>query len=223
MKKLVVVFLVILLAVALGTPFCRYGILGLVRGESFYQGRPTSYWRGVVKDRAVRLLYTSLAPPPPTFFEETQEYLKRLLTKEVEIPPSKKDLAALPVYIDLLGDEDADVRWYAAWTIGNMGPLAKTAIPRLSSLLQDDNSLIRHSTVHAIASIEGREGVDLVLSLMKDQEPPVRRRVANLLGESGQKSEAVLSALREALNDPDEQVRVEAAQALKALTGEERR
>ena len=50
MKKLVVAFLVILLAVVLGTPFCRYGILGLVRGESFYQGRPTSYWRGVVKD-----------------------------------------------------------------------------------------------------------------------------------------------------------------------------
>ena len=70
----------------------------------------------------------------------------------------------------------------------------------------------------ALGTIEG--GVDLVLPLMKDKEPLVRRRVANLLSEIGQSNQTVISALHEALDDPDEQVRVEATQALKTLKGE---
>jgi len=141
--------------------------------------------------------------------------LEQLFSKKIEIPP--EDLAALPVYIELLNDEDAEVQEHAALTIARMGPPVKAAITRLTALLQDDNHEVRRSTVVAIGFIEQR--ADLVLPLLKDQEPFVRCRVANLLGEIGQKSEAVISALREALNDSDEDVRVEAAHALKRLNG----
>lgn len=52
MKKLLALLLAIVQVAVLAMPFCRYGIVGLIRGESFYKGRPTSYWRGAVKEWA---------------------------------------------------------------------------------------------------------------------------------------------------------------------------
>ena len=70
----------------------------------------------------------------------------------------------------------------------------------------------------AIGSIGGQ--ADLILPFLKDQDWLVRWHVAKLLGELGQTSKAVILALNEALDDPNQQVRVEAAQALKTLNGE---
>src|SRR5436305_421141 len=39
------------LAAVLVVPAWRWGVVGLVRGESFFQGRPTSYWAQVLRDR----------------------------------------------------------------------------------------------------------------------------------------------------------------------------
>lgn len=133
-------------------------------------------------------------------------------------PPDEKDLAALPVYIELLDDVDADVREYAALTIGEMGPPAKAAIPRLTALLQDDNRQVRRNSLVAIGCL-GRQA-DLILPFLKDEDWLVRWHGAKLLGKLGQANKAVILALNEALDDPDEQVRVEAAQALKTLNSE---
>lgn len=91
MKKFLALLLVILLAVVLGTPFCRYGMVGLIRGESFYQGRPTSYWRGAVKDRAVLINSLSVTwgdfTPPPTVLDKVHAFLDQLFPREIEHPP----------------------------------------------------------------------------------------------------------------------------------------
>lgn len=249
MKKLIVVSLAIVLAVVLATPFSRYGILGLVRGESFYKGKPTSYWRGVAKDNVLFLRQHMESRPvalTPTYFEQTQAFLGKLFTRGIEEPPDVKDPAALPVYIEMLDAEDADVRWFAAMMFHNSEPPAETAIPRLIPLLHDHNTHVRQAAILAIWSIEGEaavprlahllqdsdpeirrwtvamaigsdESVNLVLPWLRDSEPIVRRRAANLLGDIGEPKKEVISALHEALDDPDEHVRGEAAQSLKTL------
>ena len=62
--------------------------------------------------------------------------IHKLLSRETELPPDKNAPGALAVYIELLNDEDADVREYAARQIG---PEANTAIRPLIRLLNDDD------------------------------------------------------------------------------------
>lgn len=160
MKKLPIVFLVILLAGTLATPFCRYGIVGLARGESFYKGRPTSYWRGVVKHfagllKSVPIGKTAVFPPPTTFLDNAHAFLGKILSKEIGVPPDESDFSSLPIYIELLSDEDADVREYAAVVIGKMGPSAKAAVPGLSALLKDKSIEVRIEAERSLMILNG--------------------------------------------------------------------
>ena len=56
MKKCWCYGLAALLVAALATslsPSLYYLVLGLYRGEHFYRGRPTSYWREVIREQAI--------------------------------------------------------------------------------------------------------------------------------------------------------------------------
>src|SRR5437588_7119408 len=66
---LVLVLLVIGLAALL--PTTRYGFLGLVRGEHFFRGKPTSFWR--------RELFRAGAPQQPTLLDRFLQDVERRL------------------------------------------------------------------------------------------------------------------------------------------------
>ena len=60
---------------------------------------------------------------------------------------------AIPVLIDLLKDKEWLVRDYAVWTLGNIGPDAKTAIPSLTQLLNDKHEKHRKAAAEAFNKI----------------------------------------------------------------------
>jgi HEAT repeat protein len=97
-----------------------------------------------------------------------------------------------------------------------MGTKAQAALPVLTTLLRDDAPEVRRAAAVAVAATEPPTEVTVLLlvALLKDPEALVRRRVANLFGELGVRGQGAIPALREALGDEDEQVRVEAAAAL---------
>lgn len=216
MKKLICLLLLTAAAVLLAMPSCRYGVLGLVRGESFYQGRPTSYWRGVVKDWTVPRPCSPQGPPPTTLLHKVRAFLVEPFAEKVVIPPGEDQPDALPVLIELLSDEDAAVRSYAVTTIEGIGPSAKAAVPRLILLLEDEDPEVRALAAFAVDTIHGR--AEFLLRLIEDRDPATRHLVALALSRVNEPREVVISGLKKLLSDPDEKVRDAAAESLEALT-----
>jgi HEAT repeats len=231
MKRRVTVALAVgiatLLAILLALPVPRSILFGFVRGESFYKGRPTSHWSGVVKwwvefrkHKRVGGFSDLMRLTPPSLLDRLKGALPGFGRTDDFLPPDwDSDPAALSVLSELLWEPDAEVREYAALTLGQQGPRAQMALPRLIELLQDDNAEVRRSAAFAAAHIETRAEVrvPMLLRMLKDRDPIVRRwMAANLSEHDGLPPEAV-PALQEALTDEDEQVRVEAAATLKRI------
>lgn len=177
------------LGLMLAIPACRWRLIGLLRWESFYDGRPTSYWRAQIQAlhrdpsrevRVYRALRSSILGKP-----------MRLLGigEPVPIPPLyrtpvERDPEAVPVLAELLGDADATVRLYAVGNLAWMRRGAEAAVPALVRLFGQEH------------------------------DPEARALSARALGAIGPGAAAATPALRAALTDVDLLIRVSAARAL---------
>ena len=56
--------------------------------------------------------------------------------------------------IKALKSDDDDLRWRAAWALGQIGPAAKQAVPELQALLPDLNWHVREAAAKAIPLID---------------------------------------------------------------------
>ncbi|HAH46875.1 MAG TPA: hypothetical protein DCM07_18895 [Planctomycetaceae bacterium] len=68
------------------------------------------------------------------------------------IDPSKAD-ELLPILIESLKSDDFGIRCQSAWLLGQLGELAKEAVPALKRLLNDENSSVRSVAADAIESV----------------------------------------------------------------------
>src|SRR5690242_18361398 len=135
-KWLLGALVLLLLAIAAGVVLEPTGVvLGRLRGETFYRGRPVSTWRRALLDQ------------DPRVHVETVAVLKDGQSEGV------------PVLTELLrwgkdGDwSAAEVRWTAAELLGQIGPPAKGAIPALAAALHDPDPHVRAVAAGSLASI----------------------------------------------------------------------
>jgi HEAT repeat protein len=143
-------------------------LFGLIRNESFYAGRPTSYWSPAV--RAWTQSRFGIKRDP--LMEKMMKLLN--LSDEIAKPQVLEGgRTALQVLIALLKDEDSNVRQEAAVALGNLGPLAKPAIPALSATLTDQDSTVRYRAAEALGHI-GPNAVGSLVEALKDEDPRVR-------------------------------------------------
>jgi hypothetical protein len=150
--------LTLVLGAALATPASRYPLVGVLGGERFFHGMPTSYWSSEI--RSIRGL--SIENRLPVKVQSLCYYLGvEFIFPYFDIYPSVRfielmnDVEAVPVLIDLLKDEHADVRGVAAQALGGYGPEAANAISSLHQLLHADEAFVREhaaSALHRIAS-----------------------------------------------------------------------
>ena len=61
---------------------------------------------------------------------------------------------AAPTLIQLLQDQDQDVRYFAAWALGMIGEGAQDTVPALIQALQDQNRDVRDSAARALEKIK---------------------------------------------------------------------
>ena len=120
-------------------------------------------------------------------------------------------------YIKNLDLQHADDRKHAAETLGEIGPEAKDAIPRLVELLMDLKEALREAAAGALGEIgsAAKDAVPKLVALLKDTHDYVRLAAASALGEIGAEAKDAVPYLIELLKDPDAGVRAAAASALR--------
>jgi hypothetical protein len=131
----------VLLAGVLIVPDSRLVLLGWLRGESFYHGRPTCYWHREVSQ--CQEVWSPLSQDYALYVREptnSGNWLRFLTGSSTDeegmmarphFPPPDGDPAALPVLRELLRYPDCKARRAAAMGLGSIGPQAKEAIPGL--------------------------------------------------------------------------------------------
>jgi HEAT repeat protein len=107
------------------------------------------------------------------------------------------------------------LRNYALRAFGEMGASASPAVPRILSILEDQDTQARFEAISALEGIGPFEGVvDGIAGRLKDGEARVRLEAAKALGEFGPDAAGATSALADALGDSEADVRQAAAKAL---------
>jgi HEAT repeat protein len=129
--------------------------------------------------------------------------------------PSGEDI---PRLIQVLKAGDENSRANAAEALGSLGADGKSALPALLSALGDEGERVRQNALRAIIAIgPDATATQPLTNSLKDSDNLVRALSANALGQIGPSARPSIPALREALQDRDENVQKEAADALKAI------
>jgi len=119
---------------------------------------------------------------------------------------------------------DENTRAEAAEALGDLGTAGKKALPALLMALGDEGERIRQNALRAIIAIGPDEkAIQPLTNSLKDSDNEVRALSANALGQLGPLARKSIPALREAIHDRDENVQKEAAEALRAISGTEKR
>ncbi len=137
----------------------------------------------------------------------------------VRLDKMRKTNALLNRFINLVQDEDPDIRRGAAVALGYLGETV--AMQPLQLLLKDKLLSVRAEAVTALGGIPTLRSAELLVEILEDQggEPALRARAATALGDSCEPF--VITPLLRALSDQEERVRHQAIQAL-AKSGAER-
>jgi hypothetical protein len=210
-------------------------LLGLLRHESFFQGRPTSYWARrldcKVQELKANPRWALKKAIPIKDFLIGESYINYEMDRDStlpvvtavfldEMPRRDADPAALPVLRELLKDDRPEVRWAAIVILGNLRSEPSTASALLKWSLRDKDPWVRQSAAWAIADLGsgGKECVPDLIESMKNKE--TKRAAVWALGKIGPQAQRAIPALVAALNDEDRQVCLHAAWAL-AFIGKE--
>lgn len=130
--------------------------------------------------------------------------------KKKKGPPELEGLKALK-------HADPKVRYRAAQTLADLGPLAKFALPELTEALKDKHPMVQIKVAEALWKIDQTPSATLMpvlLEVFKHKEPEVRAAVPRVIALIGGKSKKALDALEAALVDKDFDVKLAAITAL---------
>lgn len=128
-------------------------------------------------------------------------------------------LAAIPALQHLMAglqDESLTVQLECAAAIGRIGPDAEPALPSLFIMLLDGDMRVRTVIASSIRKM-GQPAVSYCLAMMVDDDPLMRERACELLGQLGCVDDSVVEALLEACTDSEPEIREAARHALDRL------
>jgi HEAT repeat protein len=121
---------------------------------------------------------------------------------------------SMPTLIDMLEDDDPDIRIHGVELLSCDRPGAEAAIPALIALFKHRELRVRSAGVRALARMAADAVVPALIQALKDDDPHVRESSVSALGHIGQGSNVAIPSLIEALGDKVGSVRETAAWAL---------
>lgn len=136
--------------------------------------------------------------------------------------PLRVEDGALARLIPLVDSPDDDVRGFAVWSLGELGPSAAEAAPALERALRDEDRR-RGVASQALAKLgpAALPAAPALVDVLRADDARRRWNAAIALGRIGPAAGAHAGALRQALRDGDPRVRSQAALALGRLRARE--
>jgi HEAT repeat protein len=131
--------------------------------------------------------------------------------------------AAVPALTAMVNDENDSLRYSAVFALGEIGPAAAEATSALVGNVKNPKekdpfltfaSALALSRIHPDNERVAKRVVPILITGLKHERANVRMETAHALGDIGEEAKSATAALREALDDADEQVRSAAATAL---------
>lgn len=120
------------------------------------------------------------------------------------------------VGLTLMADTSYEVRQAVVEALGYMEH--KDAIEWLDIALQDKHYMVRSKGIEALGDLRAHKSIPKVVELLKDNDRDVRKQAVTTLGEFGAKEPDIITAVEKMLDDPEEQVRAAAVEALSELS-----
>jgi HEAT repeat protein len=193
--------LVMLLVALLLLPAVHWRLIGWVKGEAFYQGRPTSYWRIELEQWDP---YAHGSSYEPSWLEKNlPKPISSFLGKPVW-PLQNVDPEATGVLIELMADEDQKIRGSAFYGLRRIGPRAQAATPALARMLHDPVRRWHAATVMADIGVVNDDLIQMfVTGLNQKEDPGIRYGVALNLAKLGEKATPALPQIIETLLSDD--------------------
>ncbi|MFN6571135.1 HEAT repeat domain-containing protein [Dendronalium sp. ChiSLP03b] len=129
---------------------------------------------------------------------------------------------AVPALIDVLKNPDFNIRWRAAWVLGDMASEANLAVGALAEALQDEDAQVRMYAALALGEIgkAAKPAVPTLMAALQDKEEYVRIYAAAALRRLGGEAKVAVPSLMNALKDKNPRVRKNAALALGTMGSE---
>lgn len=130
-------------------------------------------------------------------------------------------IRAVPTLIEMLQDDDPSTRIVAAEQLGQVGPAAQAAIPRLLAQATRDGS--QHANTTAAAALKSidltaaRQVMTHFIPRLQDPDAQPRRTACAVLGSLGPVAKPAVPALLALVYDLDELVRRNALMALASI------
>lgn len=154
--------LAVALAVAIAVPPNRHTLLGYLRREPTYRGRPARYWAWEAGRWRVGAVGSDRAQQTRSFYRERPPWAAWLgraahpdpFGARFPLPLLQGDPEAVPVLAALLAHDDATVRRIAAAGLAQIGLPARAAAPALLPLLRDADAEVRGDAGEALYSID---------------------------------------------------------------------
>jgi HEAT repeat protein len=204
-------------------------LLGRLRGEQFYEGRPSNYWAAslvsedpVEQSKAEQAIRTGGVRAAPMLVEVLHSASgsdwssSQCRWKSAEllgaIGPEAREHAQRAL-IDALDDEDPHVRKVAALAIESVGIDDPAHVPRLIEMLEGPAS---PAAARALSKLgpAAKDAVPALIGLLKHDVIEVRWNAARTLGKIRTPALPALPHLIEQLADPAAAVREHAAEAI---------
>jgi HEAT repeat protein len=130
--------------------------------------------------------------------------------------------ASLPTFTNALTNQNPLIRMRALSGLGEMEGQAETSVPAIVGFLKDPDKGVQLCAVSALAHIHKNGGlaVPALISSLEGEGWSIRWVVAFALAAYGPEAKPAVPALLKLCNDPDEDTRSEATNALKKIDPE---
>jgi HEAT repeats len=150
----------------------------LLRGEHFYLGRPTSYWRTTV--RWWDWYYNPGSGGSNLRLHDVDELLFRDGPGAGLSPAIYRGSPdAVPVLLDLLRDNDPKVREEAVWILAKVGTASPAVVPALAGALSDEHHWVGEAAADSLHHLAQRseEARSVLSRASQSDDYDVRSRV----------------------------------------------
>jgi hypothetical protein len=198
--------LLLLLAagIALVSPPVRWRIIGCIKNESFYQGRPTSYWRARIttwREQFARYARTGIPPS-----EDLSDDASLALLQKYLLCPNDRQALVPPLSLD-----DAHM------TIGGAFLSDPAGLAVLIELVRDPNREVGLYALERIVALDAQDGqaaIPVLVEVLKGPDVEQGRCAAQGLYRFGAVRPEAVGALIDALEADDDWTCTYAALAL---------